>query len=499
METSYFAPFWENLFVDSDNDGKNDLDYMHCECSDLFDGPLCEIKRVPCGTDKYCYYGSECVERIGTDDSKYECDCSLAITDTMSYAGKLCQYQATSFCLNNEISNFCVNSGVCVVGGSGGCDCPDEFDGDYCEIVSTTAANSGTELEIDDDPPQEEIIDDDPSQEEIIDDSPHDETDDEQGCDLPCVHGECRISTKSVSPKLGQIIQNMQLMFFDSFEQEYKQCVCHNEMEWTGPLCDVAVEKCDGPLCDCANINSSIASFFAGKHCKHPVFEVCTTNFGPNQGELVSYCVNGGICTSRVSPGQPHAGCYCEQGFLGPHCEMYEAKHIRHSDIPASWSRDDTDEKSPAAITFIVIGSLLLTGISVFLLLKHIKRRNTSKNLLNDWDHTDSVIEPNISPRRCSVITIPSSDKSNDSISNYDSNQDPIVMLLKSTTNNNGKRSPTIVSDDEDDDDNHSTISLHNRKNLSLKTDSKRIIGDKRALHVCVLPPKDDLHNVEIV
>lgn len=137
-QNATIPPFWINYF-DIDHDGKNELESMHCVCTDGFDGPLCEIERAPCGQSEYCYYGSQCVSHVENNAAVRECDCNAANTYQVSYAGDYCQYKVTQFCLRNEESSsgnlFCVNGGTCRSNIYDGCDCPVGFDGAFCEIA----------------------------------------------------------------------------------------------------------------------------------------------------------------------------------------------------------------------------------------------------------------------------------------------------------------------------------------------------------------------------
>jgi hypothetical protein len=117
-------------------------DLKSCKCPDGFGGPLCDKKKEPCGDQGFCYHGSTCVEQFQTDGSiHFQCDCQSANSGTTSYAGRWCQYEATSFCLKVHDAGgglFCVNNGVC--NGSDGCLCPDGWTGGSCEIEAVVDA-----------------------------------------------------------------------------------------------------------------------------------------------------------------------------------------------------------------------------------------------------------------------------------------------------------------------------------------------------------------------
>lgn len=110
-------------------------------------------EELECGTNRssgetrYCQNASICL--VADDSSKFECDCNFSFQQLKKVvAGSLCQYEATMFCMvgkkddstpvKNTIS-FCTNNGTCKqmikFGDSHqGCDCPDGFEGSYCEF-----------------------------------------------------------------------------------------------------------------------------------------------------------------------------------------------------------------------------------------------------------------------------------------------------------------------------------------------------------------------------
>ena len=90
---------------------------MVCDCptDSLFHGSLCQFEATPCGTDDMCQHGSVCVEPRGADDRHYFCDCTAKRRGVgVGYAGRYCEYEATSYCATNHNGLvFCVNGGEC--------------------------------------------------------------------------------------------------------------------------------------------------------------------------------------------------------------------------------------------------------------------------------------------------------------------------------------------------------------------------------------------------
>jgi len=126
-----------------DLDISSKCDEMHCKCPEGFSGSLCNIQI--CGDyEHFCMNTGSCVQ---SNDS-YTCDCAANATDVV-YAGVNCKFAATTFCEGHGVGShtFCTNEGTCkpIVGEEGdhpGCECSDEFMGDFCEI-------SASEQEID--------------------------------------------------------------------------------------------------------------------------------------------------------------------------------------------------------------------------------------------------------------------------------------------------------------------------------------------------------------
>jgi len=89
--------------------------YKRCNCPDGFGGHLCDVEKVPCGSH-HCFNGGTCLSRDVNGSTMYHCDCTSAVNDEHSYAGRFCQYQSTTFCTKGQDANgqlFCVNGGTC--------------------------------------------------------------------------------------------------------------------------------------------------------------------------------------------------------------------------------------------------------------------------------------------------------------------------------------------------------------------------------------------------
>lgn len=129
---------------------------MYCTCPVGFTGLQCEIKYVTCGRDNHtCFNGSACVKERSSNDGNvfYRCECDVteSVMDA-PYAGKYCEHIATSFCDGDDGfshgSSFCTNGGRCKkvdpnsVSKHHGCECPDGWKGDHCELPIKKAGSS---------------------------------------------------------------------------------------------------------------------------------------------------------------------------------------------------------------------------------------------------------------------------------------------------------------------------------------------------------------------
>jgi len=127
---------------------------MYCTCPQGYTGLQCEIKYVTCGRDDHtCFNGSACVKEHASNDGKifYRCECDREESVmTAAYAGKYCEHISTVFCEGGNdgfkhSTSFCTNGGKCrnldpdSDGKHGGCDCPEEWEGQHCETRSAAS------------------------------------------------------------------------------------------------------------------------------------------------------------------------------------------------------------------------------------------------------------------------------------------------------------------------------------------------------------------------
>ena len=98
---------------------------------------------VDCG-DGRCFNGGTCLSQEVNGATEYRCDCSATESSGTAFAGRYCQYQATTSCPTNDGSNvklFCVNNGSCRDDPFQGCDCPAPYTGYSCEYKISEAQN----------------------------------------------------------------------------------------------------------------------------------------------------------------------------------------------------------------------------------------------------------------------------------------------------------------------------------------------------------------------
>ena len=127
--------------------------FEHCVCPHDYFGIQCEHSLEICpGGDHVCLHGSQCIAQNegGTDGdgtTHYTCNCDAAFDSLDRYAGKFCQYTSTDICTKNGQPGmgkanfaFCVNNGICnykINDGEDppGCNCPEGFTGEHCELL----------------------------------------------------------------------------------------------------------------------------------------------------------------------------------------------------------------------------------------------------------------------------------------------------------------------------------------------------------------------------
>jgi len=320
---------------------KNVEGYKTCVCPQGYGGSLCEIKKSDCGSH-HCYHGGTCITREIEGVTQFHCDCTSAHSDDKSYAGRFCQFEATSFCSKSEDQNgqlFCVNGGTCLDNDLEGCNCPEGFAGPSCEYklppmnVPPTVAPT---------PP--------PAMEPTNPPAPIPLSVPEE-CKLQCLNGgKCRTGAKDLGIIKGfaSTIEHLNKTFDNNFEH----CIC--PVGFVGLKCEHEIQICpkgehvclhgstcvtygEESKCDCSSAQTDFASHFTGDHCEHGAHsasEFCTV--GPLlPGKPRSFCVNGGVCKAKVTAEEEHPGCTCDAEYSGPHCEVLRKNIEAHQARPA--------------------------------------------------------------------------------------------------------------------------------------------------------------------
>eukprot|EP00522_Entomoneis_paludosa_P009396 CAMPEP_0172440214 /NCGR_PEP_ID=MMETSP1065-20121228/922_1 /TAXON_ID=265537 /ORGANISM="Amphiprora paludosa, Strain CCMP125" /LENGTH=675 /DNA_ID=CAMNT_0013188999 /DNA_START=26 /DNA_END=2053 /DNA_ORIENTATION=- len=394
--------------------GKAAESFQYCDCGDMpgkYHGEFCEITSEKCGEDQ-CYHGSKCVESVVNGETLHHCDCRYANTDSVSYAGRFCQYEATEYCdkgdsgINGHL--FCVNNGQCQKDYYLGCTCPAGYRGFSCEYYVDENASDKPHV-----PPPDDV-------EDTI-------------CSLHCNgHGTCRngIKEKPLDEVVGDATH---LNGDEALSNDYHEhCVC--EEGFVGLQCEHKADECGGgqyhcfhggqcytggdeQKCDCSTANSTElgTSHFAGDMCEHPATEICIEGsevhkYNPSKG--LSFCVNYGTCKAKVKEGEPHPGCDCEEGkWTGPHCEIKIAQQPVSGPTAIKNESDDDGGKGFRVISAIV-AVIAVVGIVGFVAKQFLdshrtRKRHLDKNALH-WESSRSlggyrdepINEVNLSPRR---------------------------------------------------------------------------------------------------
>jgi hypothetical protein len=515
---------------DDDDDGNDRYQFwdhqlstgMYCDCPENYDGPLCEILKEPCGDDFHCFHGGHCVARQVNEEWIHHCDCSLAGTGATSYAGRYCQYEATSYCTKDEGLNghlFCVNHGTCADDPYQGCDCLPGFTGFSCEFVSSFVFDDFTAVPIDAEEDDEfsNIADEFTENfggeqgegRPLVDSLP-----DEGPCTLPCENGGvCRNGVKDVT-----ILDDLGAQHLNRTHINYEHCVCDDG--FVGAQCEHQIQICgDGEhlclhggtcvtdnenhACDCSTTDSTLSGAFGGKSCQHPANDICTIGeFSPMSS--LSFCVNGGVCAKKVTAFQEHPGCSCEIGWAGPHCELREDDTYPF-DRPMTSSTEDSastvrsNTASPSQIFAILFSTVAIIAFAVFAGIMYRRRRMRNNDQISTslrWsgDYRDEPPKVNIAPRSQSG-EIESSDVYFASIASP--NRDPMATHLAphhrtrqalDTPHTGGIVSRTRASSGSSEDGSPS--------------DDAYFVEDEEP-KIFIGPPRDEdgheLHNVEIV
>jgi hypothetical protein len=297
------------------------MPFQFCACPDHWSGDDCTIPSVQCG-DRFCYHGSVCVQRVVDSEEVFHCDCRPTDNGVTAYAGRFCEFPATSFCLstaniggasgggvdggsNLNGNLFCVNNGACRDDPYMGCSCDvEKYSGFSCEFevagpvapaptpngastpATTPTASSSATAPV--------------------------------TCDLDCgEHGICRNGIKDISA-LGDAAYAASLN--ETHDGSFQHCVCQDG--YVGLRCDQVVQVCpDGQqkclhgstcyqqgqeyLCDCqdvAGVDGATLSSHAGDSCEHAATSTCLLHPQSGPAKPLSFCVNRGVCKQLVGP-----------------------------------------------------------------------------------------------------------------------------------------------------------------------------------------------------
>lgn len=290
--------------------------FEFCACADNWEGEYCEIESVPsnlsrasqpspsCG-DRSCYHGGVCIQRVVDAEEVFHCDCRHTDNGITAFAGRSCEFEATSFCLstiggdNLNGNLFCVNNGECRDDPYMGCSCSEKYSGFSCEFEVAGPAPAPT-----------------PGVTTVT--TPTASTTIPMTCELDCGdHGVCRNGLKDNSA-LGDVAHAASLNQTDN--GYFQHCVCQDG--YVGLTCNQVVEVCpDGQqkclhgstcyqqgqeyLCNCQNVEAISGETFtsyAGDSCEHAATSTCLLNPQIVAAKPLSFCVNHGVCKELVGP-----------------------------------------------------------------------------------------------------------------------------------------------------------------------------------------------------
>ena len=103
-----------------------------------------------CPDNHHCLNGSQCVENP-YEKGSYYCDCNEVIW-SVRYEGLRCEHKAEIYCTGPNARDldewFCLNGGICHIKSNDNeensqwaCNCPDEFEGSFCQFVKGSKPN----------------------------------------------------------------------------------------------------------------------------------------------------------------------------------------------------------------------------------------------------------------------------------------------------------------------------------------------------------------------
>ena len=280
------------------------LSHQPCICPDGFEGHKCEYATttsaptptvsinphadaaayavpVRCG-DIMCLHGSECSTREGSNGLEEYCDCSATYRPDLyqAFAGKACQYQATTLCPmpqedegNGDSTSanlsFCVHHGTCLQApdeDGSQCTCPDGWMGPHCELEASLDPNEETSL---------------------------------PACgDTVCYHGgkcvQTSVTTQGDDESITQVVEH---------------------------------------YCDCSQAYDD-EFLYSGKSCEYPSTSICDESLSSKPGHF--FCANHGICLFK----NLQQACICRAGFSGLHCEYLDVEPNDDENADAAGSNE---------------------------------------------------------------------------------------------------------------------------------------------------------------
>ena len=174
-------------------------------------------------------------------------------------------------------------------------------------------------------------------------------------CNMQCANGFCRHGAKDTSWLEEFDFGTRHRHLTQRFDQEFEHCQC--PPGWVGLHCDFKVNVCPGQThvclnggicvfdettdfdykCDCSHAHDD-GQKYAGDYCQYEATSYCTFDGKQPQGD--AFCTNDGICRDFVAHDDTHPGCFCLEGFEGPHCEQVVPPPVRSSSEGKSGDQD---------------------------------------------------------------------------------------------------------------------------------------------------------------